>query len=263
MMTQPLRDSMDSIHDNSLDAAMIGLRDQPAATSIPPHRSHSHLSSPSPTVSSSQIPVSGISIGPVHRKDVTRASVMLERRPEYAVILAFDVKVAPEAEKLAAELGVTIFTADIIYHLYDKVTAYMARIKEERRAATADVAVFPVVLDILAVFNNKNPLLLGCRVIEGQAKIGTPLCVPAKERLFVGRITGLQKNHEDIKEAKKNDEVAVKIEMDKSAHHTQHRPQRSPTRTHTHAQQPLSSRELEQPAVFLIVSPSPLCCVSG
>ena len=143
---------------------------------------------------------------------------MLERRPEYAVILAFDVKVAPEAEKLAAELGVTIFTADIIYHLYDKVTAYMARIKEERRVATADIAVFPVVLDIMpnCVFNNKNPLLLGCRVVEGQAKLGTPLCVPAKERLFIGRITGLQKNHEDIKEAKKNDEVAVKIEMDKS-----------------------------------------------
>lgn len=41
-----------------------------------------------------KIPVSGISIGPVHKKDVMRASVMLERkRKEYAVILAFDVKV--------------------------------------------------------------------------------------------------------------------------------------------------------------------------
>lgn len=45
----------------------------------------------SPAVS---IPVSGIAIGPVHRKDVLRASVMLERKKkEYAVILAFDVKV--------------------------------------------------------------------------------------------------------------------------------------------------------------------------
>ena len=95
--------------------------------------------------------MSGISIGPVYRKDVMRASIMLEKRPEYAVILAFDVKVAPEAEKLAADLGVTVFTADIIYHLYDKVTAYMAKIKEDRRTATADVAVFPVVMDILPV----------------------------------------------------------------------------------------------------------------
>ena len=181
-----------------------------------------------------------------------RASVMLERRPEYAVILAFDVKVAPEAEKLAAELGVTVFTADIIYHLYDKVTAYMARIKEERRTATADIAVFPVVLDILpnSVFNNKNPLLLGCRVVEGQAKLGTPICVPAKERLYIGRITGLQKNHEDIKEAKKNDEVAVKIEMDKS---------------HTHHAHPAhsSTRADHQEHLSAVAHPLPLaCCVA-
>lgn len=161
--------------------------------------------------------MSGISIGPVYRKDVMRASIMLEKRPEYAVILAFDVRVAAEAEKLAGELGVTIFTADIIYHLYDKVTAYMNKVKEDRRTATADVAVFPVVLDILpnCIFMNKNPLLLGCRIVEGQAKIGTPICVPAKEKLYIGRISGLQKNHDDVKEAKKGDEVAVKIEMEK------------------------------------------------
>ena len=62
---------------------------------------------------------------------------------------------------------------------------------------------------------NKNPMLLGCRIVEGQAKVGTPLCVPAKEKLYIGRISGLQKNHEDVKEARKGDEVAVKIEMEK------------------------------------------------
>jgi len=164
-----------------------------------------------------KVPVSGINIGPIYRKDVMKASIMLERRPEFSVILAFDVKVAPEAEKLAAELGVTIFTADIIYHLYDKVTQYTNKIKEDRRVASADVVVFPVVLDIMpnCVFNAKNPILLGCRVVEGIARIGTPLCVPVKERLYIGRIAGLQKNYEDVKEGRKGDELAVKIEMDK------------------------------------------------
>ena len=37
--------------------------------------------------------MSGINIGPVHKKDVIRASIMLEHRVEYAIILAFDVKV--------------------------------------------------------------------------------------------------------------------------------------------------------------------------
>jgi translation initiation factor 5B len=71
------------------------------------------------------IPVSGINIGPVHKKDVMRASVMLERkRKEFACILAFDVKVTPEARDMAEELGVKVFTADIIYHLFDQVRAF-------------------------------------------------------------------------------------------------------------------------------------------
>ena len=42
----------------------------------------------------------------------------------FAVILAFDVKVERDAQELADNLGVKIFTADIIYHLFDKFTSY-------------------------------------------------------------------------------------------------------------------------------------------
>jgi len=37
----------------------------------------------------------------------------------WAVILAFDVRVEREAQEMADNLGVRIFTADIIYHLFD------------------------------------------------------------------------------------------------------------------------------------------------
>lgn len=42
----------------------------------------------------------------------------------YAVVLAFDVKVERDAQDLADKEGIKIFTADIIYHLFDKFTAY-------------------------------------------------------------------------------------------------------------------------------------------
>lgn len=42
---------------------------------------------------SSKIPYAGINIGPVHKKDIMKASVMLEHDSQWAVILAFDVKV--------------------------------------------------------------------------------------------------------------------------------------------------------------------------
>jgi translation initiation factor 5B len=53
----------------------------------------------------SKVPYAGINIGPIHKKDVTRTSIMLERDPQWAVILAFDVRVEREAQDLADHLG--------------------------------------------------------------------------------------------------------------------------------------------------------------
>lgn len=79
-----------------------------------------------------RIPVSGINIGPVHKRDVMRASTMLEKgRKKFAVILAFDVPVTREAQEQATSTGVRIFTADIIYHLFDQFSAYLKQVHFE------------------------------------------------------------------------------------------------------------------------------------
>ncbi|KAL1343421.1 hypothetical protein HN51_029807 [Arachis hypogaea] len=159
------------------------------------------------------IPVSGISIGPVHKKDVMKASVMLEKKREYAAILAFDVKVTPEARDLAEELGVKIFIADIIYHLFDQFKAYIDNIKEEKKKESADEAVFPCVLKILpnCVFNKKDPIVLGVDVLEGIARIGTPICIPSRDFIDIGRIASIENNHKPVDYAKKGLKVAIKI----------------------------------------------------
>lgn len=164
----------------------------------------------SPEVS---IPVSGISIGPVHKKDVMKASVMLEKKKEYATILAFDVKVTPEAREMADELGVKIFIADIIYHLFDQFKAYIDTIKDEKKKEAADEAVFPCVLKILpnCVFNKKDPIVLGVDVLEGIAKVGTPVCIPQREFIDIGRIASIENNHKPVDTAKKGQKVAIKI----------------------------------------------------
>jgi len=119
------------------------------------------------------IPFCDFSIGPVHKKDVMKASVMLERKKEYATILAFDVKVMPDARDLAEESGVRIFVADIIYHLFDQFTAYIKNLREEKKKESAEEAVFPCVLKIMpnCVFNKKDPIVLGVDVLEGIAKV--------------------------------------------------------------------------------------------
>ncbi|XP_015069779.1 eukaryotic translation initiation factor 5B-like isoform X1 [Solanum pennellii] len=159
------------------------------------------------------IPVSGIGIGPVHKKDVMKASVMLEKKKEYATILAFDVKVTQEARELSDELGVKVFMADIIYHLFDQFKAYIDTIKEEKKKEVAEEAVFPCVLKIVpnCVFNKKDPIVLGVDVLEGIVRIGSPICIPQKEFIDIGRIASIENNHKPVDSAKKGQRVAIKI----------------------------------------------------
>ncbi|KAJ8104759.1 hypothetical protein OPT61_g10584 [Boeremia exigua] len=143
----------------------------------------------------SKIPVATISIGPVFKKDVLRAGIMLEKAKEFAVMLCFDVKVDKEAKQYADEIGVKIFEADIIYHLFDKFTAHMKQLEEQRKEESKMLAVFPCVLRPVAVFNKKDPIVIGVDVVEGNLKMTTPICAikknpvtGVKEILQMGRV---------------------------------------------------------------------------
>lgn len=143
----------------------------------------------------SKIPVANISIGPVYKRDVMQAGIMLEKAKEYAVMLCFDVKVDKEAQAYADEVGVKIFTADIIYHLFDDFTRHMAQLSEQKKEDSKLLAVFPCVLSPIAVFNKKDPIVVGVDVTEGNLKLLTPIAAVrtnpvtnVKEVISLGRV---------------------------------------------------------------------------
>lgn len=53
-----------------------------------------------------------------------------------------------DAQELADSLGVKIFQADIIYHLFDKFMAYREEIKQRKREEFKTIAVFPCKLKV-------------------------------------------------------------------------------------------------------------------
>ncbi|KAJ7727887.1 hypothetical protein B0H16DRAFT_1677210 [Mycena metata] len=171
---------------------------------------------------SSKIPVSGINIGPVHKKDVMRAGSMLEKAKELACILCFDVTVDKDAERLAEEMGIRLFKADIIYHLFDAFTAYNQEIVEAKRKDAAPQAVWPCRLKVIAAFCKRDPIILGVDILDGTLRIGTPIAVvktdpttQKKEIIDLGKITSLEINHkaqELVKKSQAGAGVAVKIE---------------------------------------------------
>jgi translation initiation factor 5B len=176
----------------------------------------------------SKIPVSAVNIGPIHKKDVIKASIMHEFKPEYATILAFDVPVAKEAEAQARESQVKIFTAEIIYHLFDKFTAYMADVRREQQEKAASTAVFPVVCQISSPDHvwcrggGGDPILVGLAVKEGTLKRGTPLCVERRGMkdpdtglqayLDIGRVMSMEVDRKPAEAVKAGKSAAVKID---------------------------------------------------
>jgi translation initiation factor IF-2 len=162
------------------------------------------------------IPVFGVNIGEVYAKDVKRAAIMNERKqPQFAVILAFDVKVSQEAKLEADKAKVKIMTADIIYHLFDQFTAYMKQIKDAEKEQKMKGAVFPVICKIVPqyIFNKRDPIVLGVDVLEGQLRLNTPLCIVKEdgEALEIGFVGGVEHNKKAIEKAVKGQQVALKI----------------------------------------------------
>ncbi|KAI1192223.1 hypothetical protein F5B17DRAFT_379885 [Nemania serpens] len=168
-----------------------------------------------------KIPVANVGIGPVFKRDVMQCGTMLEKSPDYAVMLCFDVKVDKEAQAYADENGIKIFTADIIYHLFDAFTKHMEEQLEKKKEESKLLAVFPCVLNTVAVFNKTGPIVVGVDVVDGNLRVGTPIAAVkqnpttgAREIVSLGRVSSIERDHKQIPICKKGQpSVAVKIEM--------------------------------------------------
>lgn len=164
----------------------------------------------------SKVKYSAINIGPINKRDIMKASTMLEHNEKFGVVLGFDVPITRDAQELADSFKppIKIFTADIIYHLTDQFTKHLIDQKKRKQEELKHVAIFPASLSILpnCVFAKRDPIIIGVKVTEGQLKIGSPICVPAKENLCIGTLSSIEVNSSPVESAKKGEEVCIKIE---------------------------------------------------
>ncbi|KAL1561509.1 photosystem II [Salvia divinorum] len=87
-------------------------------------------------------------------------------------------------------------------------------LEEERKREAVEEAVFPCVLKIIPkyVFNTKDPIVLGVDVVEGIAKIGTPICVPGQKFVEIGRISSIINHHKQhVDHAESGQKVIITI----------------------------------------------------
>jgi len=163
-----------------------------------------------------KVKYSNINIGPVNKRDIMKASTMLEHDEKYGVVLAFDVPVTRDAQELADSFKppIKIFTANIIYHLTDMFEKHLKDQKKRKQEELKEIAIFPAKMSIMpdCIFAKRDPIVVGVKIDEGQLRVGAPICVPNKENMCIGAVSSIESSGKPVDSAKKGEEVCIKIE---------------------------------------------------
>jgi len=160
----------------------------------------------------SNIPIRLADVGDVSKRDITEAVVVKEHEPLYGAVLAFNVKILPDAEEEATNRKVPIFRHNIIYHLIDDYTKWMKAEQEARLHKQLDLLIKPGKIRILPgyVFRRAKPAIVGVEVLAGQIK--PKYVLTNKDGEEVGEILQIQDKGQVVSEAKTGMEVAISLD---------------------------------------------------
>jgi len=158
------------------------------------------------------IPIRLADVGDVSKRDITEASVVKEREPFYGVLLAFNVKILPDAQEEAKNRRVQIFQRNIIYHLIDDYTQWLKSEQEMRLLKEFDRLLKPAKMKLLPgyVFRRAKPAIVGVEILAGQIKPKVPIVDENGRDL--GEIMQIQDKGKAISEAKTGMQVAISME---------------------------------------------------
>ncbi len=156
-----------------------------------------------------EVPIRIADIGDVSRRDVVEAISVKHEEPLYGAILAFNVKVLPDAEKEARDNKIQVFWNDIIYNLMDDYVRWMEEEREAKARKEFDALVKPGKIEVMDgyVFRRAKPAIFGTRVLGGQITPNVNMINLEGDR--VGRISQIQDRGEAISRADEGQEVAV------------------------------------------------------
>ena len=160
----------------------------------------------------SQVPVAKADIGPVNRRDVIEAKAIKEKDRHLGIVLAFNVKVLPDAKEESEVSHIKVFEDKVIYSLIDNYNAWV-----EEDTTHQEDAIFSELTPVSKftflkgmVFRNNNPAVFGIRIDVGTLKHKIPFMNSDGRK--VGNIHQLQHDKKTVTSAKAGDEVACSVQ---------------------------------------------------
>lgn len=158
------------------------------------------------------IPIRFADVGDVSKRDIVEANVVKEHEPFYGVVLAFNVRVPPDAEEEAEDSGVKIFQQKVIYHLIDDFSNWLHSERDRVALEDFDRLTKPGKIRIMPgyVFRKAKPAIVGVEILAGRIKPKVSLV--KKDGEDVGVVMQVQDQGKAVSEAVVNMQVAVSLD---------------------------------------------------
>jgi translation initiation factor 5B len=165
------------------------------------------------SLEASKIPVRLADVGDVSRRDVVEAKAVHVKDPYLGVVLAFGVKLLPDAEEEIALSKIPVFKGDVLYHVLEEYSRWVEAQRLAGAKAEMDLLIRPGKIKLLKggfVFRRSDPAIVGVEILEGIIRPKYPLINSSGRR--IGQVVRIQDQGKDVGEAVAGKQVALSID---------------------------------------------------
>ena len=167
------------------------------------------------------VPIRIADIGPVSRRDVVEAKAVADKDLYHGVVLAFNTKILPDAEKEIENRNIKVFSNPVIYSIIEEYSSWVNSERELAEKGEFKSLTPPCSFKVMKgyIFRRSGPAVFGVEVLAGRLRQKSEVMNSSAK--MIGTIRQLQEKGENIDEASQGSEVAVSINeviMDRHVH---------------------------------------------
>ncbi|QKY17598.1 translation initiation factor IF-2 [Halorubrum sp. CBA1229] len=160
-----------------------------------------------------EVPILRAEVGDIAPRDIAVAETA--NQDEHKAILGFNVDLLANAESELESADVKLFTNDVIYQLIEDYETYVEEKQRAQQETVLDKVVRPARFRILPdhTFRQNDPAVVGVEVISGTVQNNRNVGMfEGNEFERVGQLSGIQKQGDDVDEARAGERVSIAID---------------------------------------------------
>jgi translation initiation factor 5B len=160
-----------------------------------------------------EVPILRAEVGDIAPRDIAVAETA--NQDEHKAILGFNVDLLANAETELESADVKLFTNDVIYQLIEDYETYVEEKQRAQQETVLDKVVRPARFRILPdhTFRQNDPAVVGVEIISGTLQNNRNVGMfEGNEFERVGQLSGIQKQGDDVDEARAGERVSIAID---------------------------------------------------